>query len=135
MTSSITCFAPAKINLYLHITGKRDDGYHELDSLAVFADVGDTVTVQPNRGLSLNITGPHGTTLPNDSDNLVLQAAQRLADHVHVPANAAITLDKHLPVARAATERLEQTTADLDVKMEESENVSGGGCSRRASCQ
>ncbi len=88
-------FAPAKINLTLHVTGLRDDGYHLLDSLVVFADVGDRVSAQPADRLDLRMTGPQAHTVPTGDDNLVLRAA-RLLD---AQRGAAITLNKHLPVA------------------------------------
>ena len=83
--------ARAKVNLYLHVTGKRADGYHLLDSLVAFAGVGDVVTLEPGP-LSLRIEGPFAAGLSCD-DNLCLRAA-RLAG-----ADAAITLTKNLPVA------------------------------------
>jgi 4-diphosphocytidyl-2-C-methyl-D-erythritol kinase len=86
--------APAKLNLCLHVTGRRDDGYHLLDSLVVFADVADRVFAQPARGLSLVVAGPEGAGLLAEADNLVLRAA-RLMDG----ADVALVLDKCLPVA------------------------------------
>ncbi|MFN7002870.1 MAG: 4-(cytidine 5'-diphospho)-2-C-methyl-D-erythritol kinase [Roseinatronobacter sp.] len=86
--------APAKINLCLHVTGQRDDGYHLLDSLVVFAEVGDVITARPFKGLSLSITGPEGDGLSAGADNLVLRAARLLGAQ-----DMALTLDKHLPVA------------------------------------
>jgi len=53
----LAVFAPAKVNLYLHVTGRRDDGYHELESLVAFADVGDCVTAEAASDLSLRVTG------------------------------------------------------------------------------
>lgn len=86
--------ARAKINLYLHVTGRRDDGYHLLDSLVCFADLGDELALEAAPDLSLNLEGPFGTALAG-SDNLVLAAA-RLLD----PAKgAALRLVKQLPVA------------------------------------
>ncbi len=90
----VTEFAPAKINLTLHITGQREDGYHLLDSLAVFADIGDVVSIRRANGLRLSVTGPRAGGVPDDGTNLVLRAA-RLAG----VTNADITLDKHLPSA------------------------------------
>ena len=90
-----TEFAPAKVNLTLHITGQRADGYHLLDSLAVFCGVGDRITVQPSVALSLTITGPQAHLLAVQDNNLVLRAA-RVMD---ATLGAALTLDKHLPVA------------------------------------
>ena len=97
--TSFTELAPAKINLYLHVTDKRDDGYHLLDSLVAFATVGDRVTVKPAQGLTLTITGPYASAVPNGPDNLVLKAANLLAQHAGRAANAHITLEKNLPVA------------------------------------
>ncbi len=88
-------FAPAKINLTLHVTGQRADGYHLLDSLVVFADVGDHITVAPasnGAGLNLSVTGPLAQGVPTDDSNLVIKAA-RLAG----VRDAHIALDKHLP--------------------------------------
>jgi 4-diphosphocytidyl-2-C-methyl-D-erythritol kinase len=91
--------APAKLNLYLHVVGRRDDGYHLLDSLAAFAAIGDELTVAPASDLSLEIDGPFGRDLAADENNLVLRAARALAaDAGRAPA-AAIRLTKRLPVA------------------------------------
>jgi len=89
----VTELARAKINLTLHVTGQRADGYHLLDSLVVFADLGDRVTVAHADDLSLEITGPQAAALPVDDSNLVLRAARLMG------GGAAITLDKVLPVA------------------------------------
>lgn len=88
-------FAPAKVNLYLRVTGRRDDGYHLLDSLAVFAGVGDRVVAAPSPLLTLALTGAEAGALAAEADNLVLRAARALAPG----RGAAITLDKALPVA------------------------------------
>lgn len=85
-----TEFAPAKVNLTLHVTGRRDDGYHLLDSLVVFAGAGDRVTVAPGDGLTL--TGPMAAQVPAGSDNLVMRAAALMG-------GAAVVLEKRLPVA------------------------------------
>lgn len=90
----VRVFAPAKINLALHVTGRRADGYHLLDSVVAFADTGDWITVEPAETLSLTLTGPHAALL-STTDNLVLKAARAL----HPTLGAQITLDKHLPVA------------------------------------
>ncbi|PTE16565.1 4-(cytidine 5'-diphospho)-2-C-methyl-D-erythritol kinase [Pseudogemmobacter blasticus] len=86
-----TEFAPAKVNLTLHVTGRRQDGYHLLDSLVVFAGVGDRVSVTTGEGFS--VTGPQAALLPPSDDNLCLRAARAMGGGV------AITLDKVLPVA------------------------------------
>jgi 4-diphosphocytidyl-2-C-methyl-D-erythritol kinase len=97
--AAVELFAPAKVNLYLHVTGKREDGYHLLDSLVVFAGTGDTLRFAPSETLSLEIEGPGAETLSAGADNIVLKAARALADALGRPAQAAITLEKHLPVA------------------------------------
>lgn len=92
--TAVAEFAPAKVNLTLHVTGQRGDGYHELDSLVVFADVGDRVTVKPARNLQLRVTGPFAAGVPADESNLVLRAA-----HIAGITGADILLDKNLPSA------------------------------------
>ncbi|MGX0974462.1 4-diphosphocytidyl-2-C-methyl-D-erythritol kinase [Roseovarius sp. MBR-51] len=86
-------FAPAKVNLTLHVTGRRADGYHLLDSLVVFADVGDRLSLRPAPESRLNVTGPMAGSVPLGPDNLVLRAAAVMG------IAADITLDKHLPAA------------------------------------
>ncbi|WP_372834971.1 4-(cytidine 5'-diphospho)-2-C-methyl-D-erythritol kinase, partial [Puniceibacterium confluentis] len=88
-------FAPAKVNLTLHVTGRRADGYHLLDSLVVFADIGDTVSVEASDRLSLAVDGPMAVGVPVDDSNLVLRAARFL----NPERGAAILLTKHLPAA------------------------------------
>jgi len=92
-------FAPAKVNLFLHVTGRREDGYHLLDSLVVFAGVGDSVAALPADDLRLSIDGPTAGNLAAESDNIVLKAARRLAEAAGVPARAALSLTKRLPIA------------------------------------
>lgn len=103
MNPAVTVAAPAKVNLTLHVTGRREDGYHLLDSLIAFAGVGDVVTAEPADDLSLTVTGPFAETLeralPEGAENIVLKAARWLADHADRPAAARLTLDKRLPVA------------------------------------
>jgi len=91
--------APAKVNLFLHVTGRRADGYHLLDSLAVFADVHDRVEARHADTLSLTIDGPFGQALTAEPDNLVLRAARALAEATGARPAAALRLTKHLPVA------------------------------------
>jgi 4-diphosphocytidyl-2-C-methyl-D-erythritol kinase len=88
-------FAPAKVNLYLHVIGRRVDGYHLLDSLAVFPAVGDIVGVSPAAALGLSISGRFGAALQAEPDNLLLRAARLLRPD----AGVALTLEKNLPVA------------------------------------
>lgn len=93
-TEAVSEAAPAKLNLCLHVTGRRVDGYHLLDSLVVFADVSDRVFAAPARGLSLVVAGPEGAGLLADDDNLVLRAARCMGI-----GDAALVLDKQLPIA------------------------------------
>src|SRR5215469_8902228 len=96
----IEAFAPAKVNLYLHITGRRADGYHLVDSLVAFADIGDRVIAEPADGFSLAVNGPEASGLASaGNDNLVLRAARLLAAHLRIAGGAKLRLEKHLPVA------------------------------------
>ena len=94
----LKALAPAKINLYLHIVGRRSDRYHLLDSWVAFADVGDELQVSPSSGLSLECTGEYASLIPV-KENSVLGAAQALAKHYGINDGAHFTLHKHLPVA------------------------------------
>lgn len=91
--------APAKLNLYLRVTGRRDDGYHLLDSLVVFADTGDRIEVREADQITLEYEGPFAGVLPAPEDNLVFRAAGELAALFGVTAGAHLTLFKYLPVA------------------------------------
>ncbi len=92
--------APAKLNLYLHVVGKRDDGYHLLDSLVAFADIGDRLAVEAAPQLSLSLSGPFARQLAGkQEDNLVWRAAELLARRIGAATGAAILLEKNLPVA------------------------------------
>lgn len=93
-TDNSAGFAPAKVNLTLHVIGQRDDGYHLLDSLVTFADIGDYLTIEPACDLSLSVIGPMAEGVPTDTSNLVMKAAQILHGQ-----GGHITLDKHLPAA------------------------------------
>ncbi|MEP7457650.1 4-(cytidine 5'-diphospho)-2-C-methyl-D-erythritol kinase [Phyllobacterium sp. SB3] len=100
LDQAISLTAPAKINLALHVTGQRDDGYHLLDSLVVFAGFGDKITVKRANADSFHLSGPYGDGLPADSSNLVLKARDRLrAEFPDEAFPVAINLDKHLPIA------------------------------------
>jgi 4-diphosphocytidyl-2-C-methyl-D-erythritol kinase len=91
----VTRLARAKINLSLHVTGQRDDGYHLLDSLVAFAGVGDDLSVSGASDLSLVVDGPLSQGVPTDASNLVLKAAHMFASE----KGAAIRLTKNLPNA------------------------------------
>lgn len=86
-------FAPAKVNLTLHVTGQRQDGYHLLDSLVMFADVGDRITARPSETPIMVIKGPMADGLPRDRSNLVARAADVMGVSAH------IQLEKNLPLA------------------------------------
>ena len=88
---AITVLAPAKINLALHVTGRRADGYHLLDSLVVFADIADRVTVALADAPSLTVSGPRASGVPVGPTNLCLRAAGFFG------FSARIHLEKHLP--------------------------------------
>ena len=90
--------APAKLNLYLHVTGRRADGYHELDSLITFAGLADILEIAPARRFSLTVTGPFAPAL-GGGGNLAARAASALAETLGRPADLSITLDKRIPVA------------------------------------
>lgn len=89
--------ARAKVNLCLHLTGLRADGYHLLESLVVFAEFGDVIEVAPSDQLSLTVSGPFAPGVPTDRSNLVLKAAERLRDLRDVKTGASIHLEKQLP--------------------------------------
>ncbi|MEM9429565.1 MAG: 4-(cytidine 5'-diphospho)-2-C-methyl-D-erythritol kinase [Pseudomonadota bacterium] len=84
--------APAKVNLCLHITGRRPDGYHMLDSLVVFVGVGDLIEAEPARTTSLAVRGPFSDGLSNGADNLATKAAELMG-------GGSVLLTKNLPVA------------------------------------
>lgn len=88
---TVEAFAPAKINLTLHVTGQRADGYHLLDSLVVFGDVGDHLRLTPNTEMRLEVTGPFAAGVPVDGTNLVWRAAEAAGWRGH------IRLEKNLP--------------------------------------
>lgn len=89
--------APAKINLYLHVTGRRADGYHLLDSLVAFTDLGDEITIAPADDFALTITGPFAGQTPQ-ADNLVEKTARILCARFEKAPAIHITLTKNLPV-------------------------------------
>lgn len=99
MSRTLAAFAPAKLNLHLHVGPPRPDGRHPLESLAAFADAGDWLTASPAAELSLEVRGPFAAALAAEEDNLVLRAARLLAQRFGVRAGASLTLDKRLPIA------------------------------------
>jgi len=92
-------YAPAKVNLTLRVIGRRTDGYHELESLVAFADIGDRLSLVPGATLALAVSGPNAAQAGGSADNLVLKAARALAALVPSLALGAFDLEKNLPVA------------------------------------
>ncbi len=91
--------APAKINLFLHITGKREDGYHLIQSLMVFVDVGDVLDFSKHDGLFIDVEGDFAGEMPMANDNLIYKAATLLAAEYKIQPKGAVKLTKNLPVA------------------------------------
>ena len=91
--------APAKVNLFLHVTGRRADGYHLLDSLVVFPAAGDALSYSPGGPLALALDGPEAGALAAEPDNLVLRAARLLAEGGGITPHGTLRLSKRLPVA------------------------------------
>lgn len=92
-------FAPAKVNLALHVTGRGDDGYHQLDSLVVFAGIGDQLAATLGRELGLSVSGAFAPGVPTGEENLVLRAARALRAARGVEKGASLRLTKSLPHA------------------------------------
>lgn len=100
-TAALAAFAPAKINLALHVTGRRADGYHLIDSLVAFASFGDRLTIEPAVEDSFAVTGRYAADVPPDDGNLVLKARDALRREAGLAGagRVAISLEKNLPVA------------------------------------
>ena len=122
MTAAIEAFAPAKINLTLHVTGQRDDGYSLIDSLVVFGDVGDRITLTRVGDMSLSAAGPFAAGVPEDESNLVWRALNA------VGWQGSVSLIKNLPNgagigggssdAAAVLRRLHGERAGVDVDLD-----------------
>ena len=95
----LTETARAKVNLTLRVLGRRPDGYHDIESLVVFADCADTLTLTPGSELSLATGGPGAADCGEMADNLVIRAALLLGERIPGLMLGRFTLDKHLPVA------------------------------------
>ena len=91
--------AAAKLNLALHVRGKLPDGRHRIETIFAFCDDGDRLSAAPAEELSLQVTGPFASDVPQGADNLVLKAANAVREAAAVRGGAAITLDKRLPAA------------------------------------
>lgn len=120
--------AYAKINLALHVRRRREDGYHDIETLFAFAQHGDQLQASLSDRLELLIDGPFGSGLSADDDNLVMQAANRLRAHFSITGGASIRLTKNLPIASgigggsadaAATARLLNRLWDIQASEQE----------------
>lgn len=96
---SVREFAPAKVNLSLHVAAPRADGRHPLESIVAFADVGDWLWAEEADKPSLNLAGPFASELQSERNNLVIRAAQLLVAETGVRKGVRLTLEKNLPVA------------------------------------
>ncbi|PJB73432.1 MAG: 4-(cytidine 5'-diphospho)-2-C-methyl-D-erythritol kinase [Alphaproteobacteria bacterium CG_4_9_14_3_um_filter_47_13] len=106
MNAAKSILAPAKINLYLHITGRRDDGLHQLDSLIMFADIADRIEIRPSEQFSFSIEGAYGSFFQKpeldhskNSKNIIVKAARELAYLTQNSLDFSIRLTKNLPLA------------------------------------
>ncbi|MDP1626782.1 4-(cytidine 5'-diphospho)-2-C-methyl-D-erythritol kinase [Parvibaculum sp.] len=99
MSGPVAEEARAKINLTLRVLGKRADGYHELQSLVVFAGIRDRLTAREAGDFKLDLTGPFAAALEGEADNLVLRAARALGEAAGFMGGAHLTLEKNLPIA------------------------------------
>jgi 4-diphosphocytidyl-2-C-methyl-D-erythritol kinase len=99
LPASLAENAPAKVNLTLRVLGRRNDGYHEIESLVAFADFGDRLDFAPGGTLSLTVGGPSAAQAGAVADNLVLKAARALAERVPGLKVGAFRLEKNVPVA------------------------------------
>ena len=101
MAEVLTHIAPAKINLALHVVGKRSDGYHLIESLAVFAEDGDHLSAEPADADDITVAGRYAAQVPLGEANLIIRARDLLRDRFGEAATppVALRLEKHLPVA------------------------------------
>lgn len=128
MDATTVVLAPAKINLALHVTGRRPDGYHLLDTLVAFTRFGDRLTVEKADSDGFSVSGPFAAAVPPGDDNLVLRAVSSLRAAAGGASPVSIRLEKNLPVASgvgggssdaAATLRALTGLWDLDIGADE----------------
>lgn len=98
-TGSVTVRVPGKVNLYLEVGDRREDGYHELTTVFQAVSLLDEVTVRNADVLSLELVGEGADKLPTDERNLAWQAAELMAEHVGRAPDVSIMIDKSIPVA------------------------------------
>jgi 4-diphosphocytidyl-2-C-methyl-D-erythritol kinase len=96
---TVVARAPAKVNVHLGVGPLRPDGFHELRTVYLAVSLFDTVTVRAGDGLSVSVTGVDADDVPTDGRNLVWRAAELLAEHAGVAADAAIEIEKRIPAA------------------------------------
>lgn len=96
--TALTLRAPAKLNLFLHVLGKRADGYHEIESLVAFTELADRLNIDYAETLSLTVEGEFAREAGSSADNLVLKAARLLQARLSKPQGAKLTLTKNIPV-------------------------------------
>ncbi|MBO9710444.1 MAG: 4-(cytidine 5'-diphospho)-2-C-methyl-D-erythritol kinase [Caulobacter sp.] len=140
----LDAFAPAKVNLFLHVGGPDHEGYHPISSLMVFADVGDRVSVQASDAPSFEATGRFGDGVPVDDGNLVVRAAKALCARLGGPVPPfRLILDKALPIAAGlgggssdagAVLRLLREALGANLSDDELEAVAGGLGADGAAC-
>jgi 4-diphosphocytidyl-2-C-methyl-D-erythritol kinase len=99
VSAELVEIAPAKVNLTLRVLGRRADGYHEIESLVVFANLSDRLTLTPGGPLALAVGGPSAAQAGDNAENLVLKAAHAFAARIPGIHLGSFHLDKHLPVA------------------------------------
>ena len=97
--TQVTIQAPVKLNLYLHVVGRKGDGYHEVDTLIAFTDYGDSITVEPADRFEIVAEGQFAADLPDKEGNLVIHAVRALRDAAGFVGGARITLTKNIPIA------------------------------------
>ncbi len=119
--------APAKVNLALHVTGRRADGYHLLDSVAVFADFGDRVEIAPSRRLEVRVSGRFAAHAPGDRDNLAWRAAEAFFRHTGRPPEVSIGVEKNIPAGAG----LGGGSADAAAVLRALDSFTGAGVSPR----
>lgn len=125
---SVTAHAPAKINVHLAVGPLRGDGFHDLTTVYLAVSLLDSVTVWPDEGLSVTVTGEGADgSVPTDSRNLVWQAAELLARHAGVRADAALHVDKSIPAAAG----LAGGSADAAAALVALDALWGTRCTRR----
>ena len=98
MLTEVKKISPAKINLYLEVQGKTDDGYHELESLMTFCDIGDVIHIKKSNSFSLKLSGPFSKDL-KVQNNIIIKAVNLAETILNKKINVRINLIKNLPIS------------------------------------